>query len=69
MRPLGKVIQLYNPASYKFYCGVILNELHEPNEHSWWTKGIYFAIKFHHKPLGYTDHCSPFVVSSILEAS
>ena len=32
-------------------------------------EGIHFAIKFYHKLLGYTGPCSPFVVSTILEAA
>ena len=32
-------------------------------------EGIYFAVKFYHKLLGYTDPCCPFVVYSILEAA
>ena len=32
-------------------------------------EGIYFAIKFYHKFLGYTDPSIPFVVSTILEAA
>ena len=32
-------------------------------------EGIYFAVKFYPKLLGYTDPCCPFVVCSILEAA
>ena len=31
-------------------------------------EGLYFAIKFYYKLLGYTDPCSPFVLSTFLEA-
>ena len=71
MGNLSNTTQLYNRTSSakSFTVALFLMNCIQKDCSFLKIEGIYFAIKFYHKLLVYTDPCCPFVVYSILEAA